>query len=80
MTGRPRRCDEGFIPLVDEVRLKRPDLYGLSSYNLYGSARLEGSRSTPLATPVSGRRRRSAPWEVRGGGCFWALVSVSVLM
>eukprot|EP00752_Nemacystus_decipiens_P018357 g16468.t1 len=54
----------GFIPLVDEVRLKRPDLYGLNSYNLYGSARLEESRSTPLATPLAGRSRQRAPWEL----------------
>ncbi|CAM9742637.1 unnamed protein product, partial [Hapterophycus canaliculatus] len=61
--GREGWTHGGFIPLVDEVRLKRPDLYGLSSYNLYGSARLEGSRSTPLATPPARQRRRSSPWE-----------------
>lgn len=49
-----------FIPLVEEVRLKRPDLYGLNSHNLYGSVPFEGSRITPLATPPAERRQNTS--------------------
>lgn len=53
---------DDYIPLVDEVRLKRPDLYGLNSHNLYGSLQFDGSRSTPLATPLTTTRHNS--WDV----------------
>lgn len=50
------RTHNDYVPLVDEIWLKRPDLYGLNSHYLHGSAYLEGSRSTPLATPLLGRQ------------------------
>lgn len=57
-----RSRSHDFIPLLEEVRLKRPDLFGLNSHNLYGSVQFEGSRSTPLPTPLIGRRQNT--WDV----------------
>lgn len=59
--SRSSRSEDNFIPLLDEVRLKRPDLYGLNSLILPGSTQFEGSRSTPLATPLLDRRQNQ--WE-----------------
>lgn len=41
---------DDFIPLVDEVRFKRPDLFG-ADHNSSGSVQFDGVRLTPLATP-----------------------------
>lgn len=43
---------EHFVLLVDEVRLKRPDLFNSS-----GSVQFDGARLTPLATPPCHRLR-----------------------
>lgn len=53
------RTHDDFIPLVEEVRLKRPDLYGFNSHDLDGSVQLEGSRSTSLPAGMTGGRERA---------------------
>ncbi|CAM9440430.1 unnamed protein product, partial [Laminaria digitata] len=53
------RTHDDFIPLVEEVRLKRPDLYGFNSHDLDGSVQLEESRSTSLPTRMTGGRGRA---------------------
>lgn len=60
-----RRNQDNFIPLVNEIWLKHPDLYRLNSHNLYGSSYLEGSRSTPVATPLSDRHQ--SVWDANCG-------------
>ena len=55
----PSRTHDDFIPLVEEVRLKRPDLYRFSSHELQGLGQPEGSKSTSLPTAMPGSREKA---------------------
>ncbi|CAM9139007.1 unnamed protein product [Discosporangium mesarthrocarpum] len=60
---------DDYIPLVDEVRLKRPDLYGYNA-TTYGPPHLRGSLTTPMATPShndGSDDQQKSQWEGKGG-------------